>query len=217
METAKISFDVETSDAEYLLGVEIWIDNNLLLKNNHVQDKITFVHDISDNDGEHELRVVLTGKTSDHTQIDKAGTIIKDATLTISNFEIDGLDVRLRNALDQRLLQTGRRIDELDRRLVSAGSRVVERAASSVQQAESRLKSGLQRRMTELETNLVRQAAVLESLSPLKVLSRGYSVTLADDGKRVVRSASEIVAGDAIETRLPDGRIISRVEEVRQS
>ncbi len=130
---------------------------------------------------------------------------------------IDGLDVRLRNALDQRLLQTGRRIDELDRRLVSAGSRVVERAASSVQQAESRLKSGLQRRMTELETNLIRQAAVLESLSPLKVLSRGYSVTLADNGKRVVRSASEIVAGDAIETRLPDGRIISRVEEVRQS
>ena len=130
---------------------------------------------------------------------------------------IDGLDVRLRNALDQRLLQTGRRIDELDRRLVSAGSRVVERAASSVQQAESRLKSGLQRRMTELETNLIRQAAVLESLSPLKVLSRGYSVTLADDGKRVVRSALEIVAGDAIETRLPDGRIISRVEEVRQS
>ena len=93
METAKISFDVETSDAECLLGVEIWIDNNLLLKNNHVQDKITFVHDISDDDGEHELRVVLTGKTSDHTQIDKAGTIIKDATLTISNFEIDGLDV----------------------------------------------------------------------------------------------------------------------------
>jgi exodeoxyribonuclease VII large subunit len=130
---------------------------------------------------------------------------------------IDGLDVRLRTGMDQRLLQTGRRIDELDRRLVSAGSRVVERASSSVQQAESRLKSGLQRRMTELETNLIRQAAVLESLSPLKVLSRGYSVTLADDGKRVVRSASEIMAGDAIETRLPDGRVISRVEEVRQN
>ena len=93
METAKISFDVETSDAECLLGLEIWIDNTLLLKNNHVQDKVTFVHDISDDDGEHELRVVLTGKTSDHTEIDEAGTIIKDATLAISNFEIDGLDV----------------------------------------------------------------------------------------------------------------------------
>jgi len=93
LETAKISFDVETSDAECLLGLEIWIDNTLLLKNNHVQDKVTFVHDISDDDGEHELRVVLTGKTSDHTEIDEAGTIIKDATLAISNFEIDGLDV----------------------------------------------------------------------------------------------------------------------------
>ena len=93
METSKISFDVETSDAGCLLGLEIWIDNTLLLKNNHVQDKVTFVHDISDDDGEHELRVVLTGKTSDHTEIDEAGTIIKDATLAISNFEIDGLDV----------------------------------------------------------------------------------------------------------------------------
>ena len=127
---------------------------------------------------------------------------------------IDGQDVRLRSAMEQRLLQTGRRIDELDRRLVSSGSRVVERAASSVQQAESRLKSGLQRRMTELETNLMRQAAVLESLSPLKVLSRGYSVTLADDGKRVVRSVTEIQPGELMETRLPDGRIRSRVDEV---
>ena len=93
METAKISFDVETSDADCLLGLEIWLDNTLLLKNNHVQDKITFVHDMSDDDGDYELRVVLTGKTSDHTQVDEAGTIIKDATLAISNFEIDGLDV----------------------------------------------------------------------------------------------------------------------------
>ena len=93
METSKISFDVETSDAGCLLGLEIWIDNTLLLKNNHVQDKVTFVHDISDDDGEHILQVVLTGKMSDHTEIDEAGTIIKDATLAISNFEIDGLDV----------------------------------------------------------------------------------------------------------------------------
>jgi len=93
LETAKISFDVETSDADCLLGLEIWLDSTLLLKNNHVQDKITFVHDMSDDDGDYELRVVLTGKTSDHTQVDEAGTIIKDATLAISNFEIDGLDV----------------------------------------------------------------------------------------------------------------------------
>ena len=61
METVKISFDIETSDAECPLGVEIWLDDTVLLTNNHVQEKICFSHDISDDDGEHKLRVVMSG------------------------------------------------------------------------------------------------------------------------------------------------------------
>ena len=93
METVKISFDIETSDAECPLGVEIWLDNTVLLTNNHVREKICFSHDISDDDGEHELRVVMSGKISDHTRVDEAGNIVKDATLQISNVVIDDLDV----------------------------------------------------------------------------------------------------------------------------
>ncbi len=94
METVKISFDVETSDIECPLGVEIRLGTTVLLKNNHVQDKITFVHDIDDsNDGDYELQIVLSGKTSNHTIVDDAGKIIKDATLSIQNFVIDDIDV----------------------------------------------------------------------------------------------------------------------------
>ena len=93
METVRISFDVETSDAECPIGMEIWLDDAVLLTNNHVQEKISFSHDISDDDGEHELRVIITGKTSDHTIVDEAGNIIKDAILQISNVVIDELDV----------------------------------------------------------------------------------------------------------------------------
>ena len=93
METVKISFDVETSDAECPLGVEIWLDDTVLLTNNHVQEKIFFFHDICDDDDEHELRIVLTGKTSDHTIVDETGNIVKDATLQISNVVIDEIDV----------------------------------------------------------------------------------------------------------------------------
>ena len=93
METVKISFDVETSDAECLLGVEIWLNDAVLLSNNHVQEKITFSHDINDDDGDHELRIVMLGKTSEHTKIDEAGNIVKDATLQISNIMIDNLDI----------------------------------------------------------------------------------------------------------------------------
>ena len=93
METVKISFDIETSDAECPMGVEIWLDDAILLSNNHVREKISFVHDISDDDGEHNLQVVLSGKTADHTKVDEAGNIVKDATLQISNVVIDELDV----------------------------------------------------------------------------------------------------------------------------
>ena len=93
METVKISFDIETSDTECLLGVEIWLDDAVLLSNNHVQEKITFSHDINDDDGKHELRIVMLGKTSEHTKIDEAGNIVKDATLQISNVVIDDLDI----------------------------------------------------------------------------------------------------------------------------
>jgi hypothetical protein len=94
LETAKISFDVETSNAECPLGLEIRLGNTVLLKNNHVQEKITFHYNIVDVDnGDHELQIVLTGKTLDHTIVDETGTIIKDATLQISNVTIDDLDV----------------------------------------------------------------------------------------------------------------------------
>lgn len=93
METVKISFDVETSDSKCPLGIEIWLDDVVLLTNDHVQETVSFSHDIMDHDGEHELRIVMLGKTSDHTIVDEAGNIAKDATLAISNFEIDGLDI----------------------------------------------------------------------------------------------------------------------------
>lgn len=128
---------------------------------------------------------------------------------------LDGRLTQLQNAISQRLLHTSRRVEELDRRLVSAGSRVVDRTSSRIQQAESKLNAFLERRLTSLATDIQRQAAVLESLSPLKVLARGYSVTLAEDGRRVVKSVAEIEPGTILETRLPDGRVKSRVESVQ--
>lgn len=93
METVKISFDIDTSDAECPLGVEVWLDKDLLLTHAHVQQKVPFAYDISDDDGERELRIVMRGKTTEHTKVDKTGNIVKDATLQISNVVIDELDI----------------------------------------------------------------------------------------------------------------------------
>lgn len=93
METINISFDIDTSDSECPLGVEILLDNTVLLKNDHVREKIKFSHAISDDDGEHKLSVVVSGKTHEHTKIDESGNIVKDATLQLSNVVIDSIDI----------------------------------------------------------------------------------------------------------------------------
>ena len=56
-------------------------------------------------------------------------------------------------------------------------------------------------------------AEQLESLSPLNVLKRGYSLTLADG--QIVRDANGLKPGDTIETRLAAGSVTSRVVATR--
>ena len=57
-------------------------------------------------------------------------------------------------------------------------------------------------------------AGKLDSLSPLGVLARGYSVTQRLDGARVVRNVDELQVGDQLITRFSHGRAISRVEQL---
>jgi exodeoxyribonuclease VII large subunit len=59
------------------------------------------------------------------------------------------------------------------------------------------------------------QAARLESLSPLNVLARGYSLTRRAEDLSVVRRAEQAKLGDVLLTDLQSGRLISRVESVQ--
>jgi exodeoxyribonuclease VII large subunit len=127
---------------------------------------------------------------------------------------LDGSAQKLRHLALQKIQRTERSLESTDRRLIAAGSRIVDRAAKGVTLSETRLKHALQKKLALVKSDFERQAAVLESLSPLKVLARGYSVTVrADDGK-VVRSIADTAPGMPIITELKDGRVRSIVEKV---
>lgn len=55
--------------------------------------------------------------------------------------------------------------------------------------------------------------ARLESLSPLAVLGRGYSLTTNADSHQLIERIEQVAAGARIATRVKDGQIISRVEQ----
>lgn len=93
LDTVKIAFDIESSDYSCPMGVQILLDNTILITAPHLQEKLSFSHDLTNNDGEHTLNIVISGKTPEHTEINDNGHIVKDATITVSNISVDTIDI----------------------------------------------------------------------------------------------------------------------------
>ncbi|HTU25693.1 MAG TPA: exodeoxyribonuclease VII large subunit [Pirellulales bacterium] len=89
------------------------------------------------------------------------------------------------------------RLEELARRLDELGGR-----------AERGVRGQLSRAKSTWET----RAAQLESLSPLAILGRGYSLTRKRADGLAIRSAEMLSPGDEIVTRFAQGEVTSRVE-----
>ena len=110
------------------------------------------------------------------------------------------------------LREVSQSLDRLGSRLAQAGKGRIDLARQKLERLKDRLTRGLERFLNDRRNRLGRLAAGLQALSPLSVLSRGYSLTLKVEGRGLVRAASEVKPGDLIETILNAGRILSRVE-----
>jgi exodeoxyribonuclease VII large subunit len=128
------------------------------------------------------------------------------------------------------LRQVERRlIRGLRARAANARSRLDSLAASTVFRRPFQRVFDLSRRMDELNVRanravrgrarLARQqadtlAGRLESLSPLAVLGRGYSLTQRTSDGGLIRAAAELFPGEEITTRFARGQAISRVDRI---
>jgi exodeoxyribonuclease VII large subunit len=79
----------------------------------------------------------------------------------------------------------------------------------------ARLERAARVRLSILGQKVEALAGRLATLSPLNVLARGYSLTRTEADRRVLRDASAVRPGDRLVTRLCQGEVVSRVEEVR--
>lgn len=79
------------------------------------------------------------------------------------------------------------------------------------QSADQAIDSILQSKTEQLE----KLAGILEAMSPLKTLARGYSVTSDAKTQKVLQSVNETHSGQLIKTRFKDGEISSRIVEPR--
>jgi exodeoxyribonuclease VII large subunit len=164
----------------------------------------------------HEIDVTIADLVADR----RALTPSEAAELVAPNRDelLDGLaaaEVRLRELLRGRLREMWRHCQELADRPAFRWprERIYERGRRVDEQAE-RLRRAGQQQLARAREAVEATAARLETLSPLNVLARGYSLTRRERDHLVVRSAEQVRAGDRLETLVQHGRIVSRVEAV---
>jgi len=124
--------------------------------------------------------------------------------------QLDELESLMRRQLSQRLSLPSQRLGQLERRLHSRDPRT-QLAQSELRLAglERRLALPLPRTLKDRHKDLRQLGQRLHAVSPLAVLSRGYSITLQDG--EALRSVASVAPGDTLVTRLQDGEIHSVV------
>jgi exodeoxyribonuclease VII large subunit len=129
---------------------------------------------------------------------------------------LDDARARLRRAALAAVGRAERRVALADRglRTLSPVARTLN-GRRALTNLEARLERGLHRRLDRARHGLGGAAGRLDSLSPLAVLSRGYSLTRTPEG-RIVRSWREIGAGDAVRVLLHEGSLDCRVDATRE-
>jgi len=167
----------------------------------------------------HETDLVISDMVADLralTPTDAATRVVPDRTEVLT--WLDETEGRLRDLLLRRLDLAQRRLADLMRRrcfrLPLERVRELERR---LDEWHERLQRALRQRLAELRRRLEAQAARLETLSPLNVLARGYSLTRTDGDGVVVRTPDQVRPGDRLLTLVEHGRIISRVEHTLDS
>ncbi|MCS6975875.1 MAG: exodeoxyribonuclease VII large subunit [Gemmatales bacterium] len=99
-----------------------------------------------------------------------------------------------------------------NRRVFRSPFDMIHDRAQRLDELSDRLERAVIQMVKQSEQRLLALAARLEGLSPLKVLSRGYSITQREGDPKLLRSASEVRVGDRLVTRLAEGQVVSRVE-----
>ena len=124
--------------------------------------------------------------------------------------QIDELEARLRRHLQQRLALPAQRLAQLNRRLHSRDPRVLLRFSENrLAGLSKRLALPLPRQIRDRQRDLRQLGSRLNAVSPLAVLWRGYSITFHDG--QALRSIAALQTGDMLQTRLPDGDVLSKI------
>ena len=133
------------------------------------------------------------------------------AQLRIQQQLITQLSHRLQQSLRHRWQKKAENLTALSMRLYKNPLPLrLQQYEQQLAQLKVRLNSHMNLTLSLQQKQLAHLCGKLDSLSPLKVLARGYSIT-QNQQNLTIRSIKDVNVGEQIKTLLPDGDIISQV------
>lgn len=164
----------------------------------------------------HEIDVTLADLVADVralTPSEAAERVVPSAADL--NDAVRSLQHRLKTALATRLAHARHRLDSLaSRPSLCRPLEAINLRGRRLDELALRLKSASQGILRDRRSALETMAGKLESLSPLGVLGRGYSLTFREGESKLITSAEKLKPGQRIVTRFQQGTAISLVEQV---
>jgi len=127
---------------------------------------------------------------------------------------VDDLEQRLLLAQKNLLLRHHSTLALLESRLMARSPRPrLQQLQRDTQQWRKRLEVAMHQRLQHASNRLAQLAQMLDSMSPLGTLQRGYAIVTDSNGK-VLRDAGVVAIGDEVEARLANGRLGLKVTKV---
>ena len=128
---------------------------------------------------------------------------------------VDRLHISLAHRINTIIGMKQRKHDQLTGRLYrNDPSSMLSRLTDKRENLHHRLTSAMQKQLRNERQRLSNSAQLLQSVSPLSTLARGYSITFSDNVP--VTSVEQVQQNETITTRVTDGEIVSQVIETRQ-
>lgn len=167
----------------------------------------------------HEIDVSISDLVADRralTPSESGEIVVPDSAEILA--DLTQFERRLQRILASRIETSRNRLDALAARpVLSDPRRQLVRWTSQIDELFGRLERSADSRLARAGSRLAELASTLDALSPLQVLSRGYSITLDAQSGEVIQDAEMLTLGALIETRLHAGRVVSRIEQILPS
>jgi exodeoxyribonuclease VII large subunit len=128
---------------------------------------------------------------------------------------VDQLQASLQSAIKQRLIRAKQQQQHSHSRLIlSSPKKRLQQHQQRLQELQTKLKRSCQQLVDIKNQKLRNNMHLLDTVSPLATLARGYSISFK--GNKIVKSIQQLQVGDTLVTRLENGEIYSMINQVNE-